>query len=177
MHSASPASIALYLAIIALFVYRLVRPQRISTVRLWVMPFFLVALTAFAVWGTGVAAAQLGYGAPGTWQLALALCAGVVVGIPLGLFRGRHSDVKATGKPNVMYVRSSPLIVVVWLAAFAARSLIRFLMPHAGAASALAGDGLMAFAAAALIVSYAVIYRRFRALEVSSTSIAAGTSA
>jgi hypothetical protein len=154
----------LYVIIISLFVFRLVRPQRISVLRLWIMPIFLLGLTAFAVWGAGVAAAQLGIAPPPAWETAAALCLGAVLGVPLGILRGRHSQVEPTDKPGVLYVRSSPLIVLVWLAAFAARAGIRYFMPHASSTATVVGDGLMAFAIAALIASYAIIYQRYRAL-------------
>ncbi len=167
MQSSQPpvlTTVLIYVVVLGLFIFRMARPQRMSIARLWIMPFFLVAVTALALWGNSVAAKQLGAAAAAPLQIALALIAGALLGIPLGLFRGRHSEVRATDKPGVMYIHSSPLIVVVWLAAFALRALVRYIMPHAGASASLAGDGVLAFAVSALITSYVIIYQRYRAL-------------
>jgi hypothetical protein len=61
-----------------------------------------------------------------------------------------------------MYVHSSPLIIIVWLAAFVARAALRAYLPHAQSGAALGGDGLLAFAMAALITSYYAIYQKYR---------------
>jgi hypothetical protein len=84
-----------------------------------------------------------------------------------------------------MYVRSSPLIVIVWLAAFVARAVLRAYLPHTqGGAAALAGDALLAFAVGALITSCYVIYKKYRlavqhacTVQFNNTSSSADTSA
>lgn len=152
----------IYVIVIALFVWRMARPQRMSVVRLWVMPFVLLALTGLSIWANAYAAMALGQAPPPPLELAGALLIGAVLGVPLGFLRGRHSEVKPTDRRGVMYVHSSPVIIVIWIAAFAFRALLRSILPHAQGAAALGGDGLLAFAMAALITSYYAIYQKYQ---------------
>ena len=152
----------IYVIVIALFVWRIARPQRMSVLRLWMMPVFLLAVTGFSIWGSAYASALAGQAPPPYWEVAAVLAIGAILGIPLGFLRGRHSEVKPTDRPGVMYVHSSPVIIIVWLAAFVARAVLRAYLPHAHAGTALGGDGLMAFAMAALITSYYAIYQKYR---------------
>lgn len=154
----------IYVIVAALLVYRLSRPQRLTTTRLFVMPILLLAMTAFAIWGNAMAAAQLGRAPAPPLGIVLALVVGALAGIPLGILRGKHSEVRPTGRPGVMFVHSSPLIIIVWVAVFALRALLRYLLPNAGPSAGMIGDGLLAFAVAALITSYVVIYQRYQAL-------------
>jgi hypothetical protein len=152
----------IYAIAIALFVWRIARPQRMSVVRLWIMPVVLLALTALSIWANAYAAARIGQAPPPPWQLALVLLIGATLGVPLGFLRGRHSEVKPTDRPGVLFVHSSPLIIVIWLAAFVARAAVRAYLPHAQSGAALGGDALLAFAMAALITSYYAIYKKYR---------------
>jgi hypothetical protein len=153
----------IYVVAIALLVWRMARPQRMSVARLWIMPIFLVAITAFSIYAGMYASVLAGeMPAPG-WEIAVVLLGGAVLGLPLGFLRGRHSEVKPTERRGVMYVHSSPVIVVVWLAAFAGRQALRAFLPHARGAASLASDGLLGFAVAALITSYYAIYQKYRA--------------
>lgn len=156
-------TLLIYVVVIALFVYRLARPQRISVTRLWIMPILLFVLTALSVYGSQVMAPR----AP--WQTGLAFAGGLLLGSPLGLLRGKHSQVTATDRKNVMFVRSSPAIVFLWLGAFVARAAIRYLVPGADTAEGVWGTGLMAFAVGALVTSYYAIYVKYRSLERQTT--------
>jgi CcdC-like protein len=166
MHAAQQPPFAttaiIYVIVIALFVWRMARPQRMSVLRLWIMPVFLLAITGFSIYANIYAAALAGEAPPADWQIAAVLALGAILGIPLGFLRGRHSEVKPTERPGVMYVHSSPVIILIWLAAFIARAVLRAVLPHAHAGTALGGDGLMAFAMAALITSYYAIYKKYR---------------
>jgi Protein of unknown function (DUF1453) len=166
MHSGQQPPFAttaiIYAVAIALLVWRMARPQRMSVTRLWIMPIVLLALTAFSIWSSMYASALAGQAPPTILQIGPFLVLGAALGIPLGFLRGHHSEVKPAG-PGVMYVHSSPVIIIVWLAAFVARAAMRTLLPHAGASTLLAGDALLAFAMAALITSYYAIYQKYRA--------------
>lgn len=168
MHSGQQPPIAttaiIYAFVIAMLVWRLARPQRMAVWRLWFMPILFLVLTVFSVWGNLYASAMTGQVPPPAWEIAAVLILGAVLGIPLGMLRGRHSEVKPGGRAGVMYVHSSPFIIIIWLGAFIARAALRAFMPHAGAEASLAGDGLMAFAMAALITSYYAIYQKYRML-------------
>lgn len=154
----------IYALAIGLFVWRLARPQRMSVARLWFMPVFLLVITGFSIWANVYASAMSGQAPPPDWQVAAVLIAGAALGIPLGFLRGRHSEVKPTDRPGVMYVHSSPLIIVVWLAAFVLRAAVRAYLPHAQGGAALGSDGVLAFAMGALITSYYAIYKKYRAV-------------
>lgn len=159
----SPYAIALiYVVAIAFFVWRMSRPQRTTVIGLWLRPVFLVFLTAFVVWSGNFAGLVLGQTPPPAWEVAAVLFVGAALGVPLGFLRGRHSEVKPTGRPGVMYVHSSPIIVIVWLAAFVARAALRFLMPGAQTGANIWGDGLLAFAVAAIVTSCFAIYAKYR---------------
>ncbi len=151
-----------YVVIIALFVWRMARPQRMSLTRLWIVPIVLLALTGFSIWANTYASMLRGQLPPAAWQIAALMIVGAALGIPLGLLRGRHSDVKPTDRPGVMYVRSSPVIIGIWLVAFLARAALRAFLPQARSGAALGGDALLAFAIAALITSYYAIYQKYR---------------
>jgi hypothetical protein len=187
MHTQQPpftTTAIVYVVAIAILVWRMARPQRTSVVRLWIMPLVLLAITALSLWASAYAAVVPGQTPPPVWQLGLVLAIGAAIGIPLGFLRGRHSVVTPAERPGVMYVHSSPLIVVVWLAAFVARAVLRAYLPHTqGGAAALGGDALLAFAMGALITSYYVIYGKYRlavqraeSARFSNTSSSADTS-
>lgn len=156
----------IYLFVIGIFVWRLVRPQRISVARLFVAPVLLLAVSVLSVYFSQ----QLAPAPP--WQIAIVLALGALAGIPLGILRGKHSDVRPTERPGVMDVRSSPFIIVVWLGAFAARSAARYFFAGSTGAS-IWSDGLLAFAISALIVSYVAIYLKYQ----SAAAQAAGQAA
>lgn len=154
----------IYVIVVVLLVWRMARPQRMSVVRLWLMPILLLVLTGVSIWGNAYASAMMGQVPPPDWEVAVVLLLGAAMGVPLGLLRGRHSEVKPTDRPGVMYVHSSAFIIIVWLAAYGARMALRLYLPHAQAGAALAGDGLLTFAMAALITSYYAIYKKYRAV-------------
>jgi hypothetical protein len=165
MHAQQPPlsmNLLIYVVVIALFVWRMSRPQRTTVAGLWVRPIILVLLTAFVVWSAGFAAVALGQTPPPAWEVAVVLAVGAVLGIPLGLLRGKHSEVKPTERPGVMYVHSSPLIAIIWIVAFVARAAIRYLVPGAQSGAGVWGDGLLAFAVAAIIASSFAIYSKYR---------------
>jgi hypothetical protein len=145
--------IIVVLAIVAL---RSLRPQRISITRMWVQPLILVFVAVFVIYS----AEQL-EPAP-VWEIAAALGIGAVVGIPFGILRGIHTDVRPTDRPGVMYLGSSWITILIYLVAFGLRSAIRMLMPHRGALSGAVGDGALAFAIAFIVTSYIFIARKYR---------------
>lgn len=152
----------IYAFAIAIFIWRWARPQRMSVARLWIMPIVLLAATGFSIYANMYASALQGEVPPPDWQVAAVLAIGAAFGIPLGFLRGRHSEVRPTECRGVMYVHSSPLIIIVWLAVFVLRAALRAYLPHAQTGAALGADGLLAFAMAAVITSYYAIYRKYR---------------
>ena len=152
--------LAVVLVVLAI---RFVRPQRISLTRMWIQPLILVALTGWTIYAT-----EALNPAP-AWEIAAALLIGGVVGIPFGILRGMHTDVRPTERPGVMYLGSSWVTIVIFAAAFGLRAVIRLVMPHRGSLSTAIGDGLLAFAIAFVVASYIVIFRKYE-LEVAAQS-------
>jgi hypothetical protein len=143
--------------LVALLVLRSVRPQRISVTRMWITPIILCALAAFVVYAN-----QSLRPAP-VWQVAVGSIIGLTAGIPFGVLRGRHTDVRPADRPGVMLLGSSWTTIVIYLIAFGGRFAVREMMPHRGAAAAVAGDALLGFAIAFIATSYIVIFRKYEA--------------
>ena len=155
-------TVVLYVVVLGLFVYRMVRPRKMSATRLLVLPVILLAISVLAVWGNAQSAQLTGAQPAPPLEVAAAMLVGVLAGIPLGMFRGRHSEIRPSGQPGVFFIHSSPLIIFVWIGVFAVRALLRYIMPHAGPMAEIVADGTLLFAMSALVVSYLVIYRRMQ---------------
>ena len=151
--------------VVALLAVRFVRPQRISVTRMWVSPLILIVLTGWAIYATE----RLEPAPP--WEVVAALLAGGAIGIPFGVLRGMHTDVRPTERPGVMYLGSSWVTIVIFLAAFGLRSMVRLVMPHSGSLSTAVGDALLAFAIAFIASSYVLIYRKYQA-ELAAQGVA-----
>ena len=151
--------LALYIVIGAIVLFRYSRPMKMSVTRLFVTPVIFVLMTAAVIWtSTLVPPAP-----PPAW-IALAVVLGLVFGIPLGIAMSAHRVVRRTEKPHVMYVEPSWITAVIWIGAFVLRAVIRLLLPP-GIVSVVVGDGLVLFGISAILASYFVIYRKFRALD------------
>jgi hypothetical protein len=152
------------LLVVALLAVRLLRPQRISVTRMWVAPLVLCALTAWVIYANNM----LNPAPP--FEIAIGLVVGALAGLPFGLLRGVHTDVRPTDRPGVMYLGSSWVTLAIFVGAFALRFVARELMPHRGSLSATIGDGLLAFAIVFIVASYYVIFRKYETLVKSAPS-------
>jgi len=154
MHS--EISTMVWLLVVAVVVYfRLLRPVRLRASRLWIGPAILILLTALLVWGSYEERIE-------PLEIAEALAIGVILGIPFGLLRGRHTRVRRTNDPHVLIVEPSVIPLLIWLVAFAGRATLRIFLPHAGPQALAASDGFLAFAVASLIGSRFVIAQKFK---------------
>lgn len=153
-HAPLGTTALIYVVVIALFVWRTMRPMRVSAARIWSRPALLVLVTAVSIW-----AEQMTAPSP-AWLVTAIVAGGTLLGIPLGVVRGRHSEVRSTERPGVYYVHSSPIVVVVWLLAFVARAAVRYAMPAAGNATTVWSLGLLAFATSAIAVSAYMIHQK-----------------
>jgi hypothetical protein len=79
------------------------------------------------------------------------------------MLRGRHTDVRLTDRPGVMYLGASWASGLIFAAAFGFRFVVRMVMPHRGALSSVISDALLAFALAYICTSYLAIYRKYEA--------------
>ena len=155
------STIAIYVVIAALMIVRYSRPQKMTLTRMWVAPLLFTAMTAFAIWGY-----QQQNPAP-AWTVAVAVIAGLILGVPLGYLRGRHTNVRITDTPGVMYLDASWVVLALWLGAFIVRRLIQVFLPH-GPLATIVGDGLIVFAIGAVLISYIEIYKKYRTLEAAA---------
>jgi hypothetical protein len=143
--------------VLVLVIVRTIRPQRISVTRLWLSPLILCGIAAFSIYET-----EMLNPAP-VWEIAVGLIVGAAAGIPFGMLRGYHTDVRPTDRPGVMYLGSSWAASLIFVGAFGLRFGIRTLMPHRGSLATVVGDGLLAFAIAYIATSYLAIYRKYQA--------------
>ncbi|HEX5273803.1 MAG TPA: hypothetical protein VFW34_00840 [Candidatus Rubrimentiphilum sp.] len=155
------SQLALYIVIAGIVLFRYSRPMKMSVARLFITPFVFLALTVASIW-----ASEQVYPAP-AWAIAAAIVIGVVFGVPLGIGMSAHRVVRRTEKPHVMYVEPSWITAVIWIGAFILRAVIRLLLPQ-GAIATVVGDGLVLFGISAILASYFVLYRKFRALDETS---------
>jgi hypothetical protein len=125
---------------------------------MWITPILLCALTAWAIYGN-----ELINPAP-PQEIALGLLVGAIAGIPFGILRGVHTEVRPTDRRGVMYLGSSWITVAIFAGAFVLRYAARMLMPHRGSLAATVGDALLAFAIAFIATSYFVIFRKYERL-------------
>jgi hypothetical protein len=152
------------IVVVAILALRWVRPQRISVTRMWVAPIVLCVLTAWVIYTNNV----LNPAPP--LEIAAGLVIGAICGIPFGMLRGKHTEVRPTERRGVMYLGSSWVTLVIFAAAFGLRYAIRAAMPHRGSLSAAVGDGLLAFAIAFIATSYIVIFRKYEELVARPSS-------
>ena len=160
-------TVAIYVVVAALLIWRNSRPQRMSVTRLWVAPIIFLLISVLSIYGSQLTDPL----AP--WQIAVTVIVGAVLGVPLGWARGHHSNVRLTEQPGVMYVDPSLVVMLLWLGAFIVRAALRYVFRTAGESVAIIGDGLLAFAISALVTSYYFIYTKYKALIESQETTAA----
>ncbi len=144
--------------VVVVLAIRMLRPQRISVTRLWLSPIILCALTAWVIYANNF----LNPAPPA--EIAAALILGAAAGLPFGVLRGMHTDVRPTDRQGVMYLGSSWVTLVIFAAAFGLRYTIRLVMPQHGSLTGAIGDGLLAFAIVFIAASYFVIFRKYEQL-------------
>jgi hypothetical protein len=125
---------------------------------MWVSPIILCVLTALAIYEN-----DRHYPAPPI-EIAVALFVGAVAGLPFGILRGMHTEVRPTDKPGVMHLGSSWVTIAIFAIAFGLRYAIRMAMPQRGELTGTIGDGLFAFAIVFIASSYFVIFRKYEGL-------------
>jgi hypothetical protein len=150
--------LAIYVVLAGIVLFRYSRPMKMSVARLFITPVVFLALTVVSIW----ASEQINP-AP-AWAIAAAIVVGALFGIPLGIAMSSHRVVRRTEKAHIMYVEPSWVTAVIWIGAFILRAVIRLLLPP-GVMATVVGDGLVLFGISAILASYFVIYRKFRALD------------
>src|SRR5579862_3293652 len=113
-----------YVIVVIILTVRFLRPQRISVTRMWIAPIILCAIAGLAIYGAAIANP-----AP-VWMIALGIVLGGIAGIPFGILRGMHTDVRPTNKPGVMELGTSWITMAIFIGAFGLRFAIRSFMPQ-----------------------------------------------
>ena len=152
-------SVIIYVVIAVLVLFRASRPQRISVTRMWVQAGLLIVLA-----GVAIVSSERIVEIP-AWQIATAALAGLAIGIPVGLLRGRHTHVSATDRHGVMLLGASWATAGIYLGAFAVRFLIRSLFPLGSPLGGAIGDGLLAFAIGIVGATYYAVFQKYEALD------------
>lgn len=151
--------ILMWVGIIALILFRASRPQRISVTRMWIMAGFLMLLGAFAIYGSEQ------FNPAPAWEIVLGVVLGIAAGVPVGMLRGRHTQVAATDRHGVMQLGPSWITAGIYVGAFAARAVLRTLIPPTSAMGTVVGDAVLVFAIAIIGTTYLVVYRKYEALD------------
>ncbi|MGH7660897.1 MAG: hypothetical protein ACRENA_08295 [Vulcanimicrobiaceae bacterium] len=149
------SSVIWLVVVVAIVYFRLLRPVKLRASRLWIGPVLLTLLGAFVAFGSYERSASPA-------GIAIAIVAGIALGLPFGLLRGRHTRVRSTGDSRVLVVEPSFIPLAIWFVAFAGRAALRIFLPHAGPVALAASDGFLAFAVAMLIGARLVIAQRFK---------------
>lgn len=149
--------------LIVVLVWRNARPQTMTVSRLWMVPAFMVVITAVLIAGTVVQHAAI-------WALLGALVVGIIAGIPVGLARGHHSKVTHAPKSGNIIVEPSIVTMMIWLAAFGLKYAVKFFLPHAGSGVLVLSDGFIAFAVASVVAARYMIFKKFKALQPASAA-------
>ncbi|MBV9720118.1 MAG: hypothetical protein JOZ77_12435 [Candidatus Eremiobacteraeota bacterium] len=137
---------------------RMIRPQKITLTRMWLTPLVFCLLMGWVIYAN-----QMLNPAP-PLEIVLALVLGGICGVPFGILRGMHTDVRPTDRRGVMYLGSSWITLLIFVVAFGLRFAIRQVTPLRGALSGAIGDALLAFAIAFIVASYVVIFRKYQRL-------------
>ncbi|MBV8637292.1 MAG: hypothetical protein JO322_04350 [Candidatus Eremiobacteraeota bacterium] len=152
-------SILIWIVVIALILFRASRPQRISVARMWAQAIILMFLGAFVIYSY-----ERLNPAP-AWEVIVAIAIGVAAGVPVGILRGRHTQVSATDRHGVMQLGPSWATAGIYVGAFVLRALLRFVFPPASTIGGVVGDALMVFAIAIIGTTYYAVYRKYEALD------------
>jgi hypothetical protein len=155
----SRESILIYIIVIALLLWRLSRPQRITVTRMWIAAGLLMVVAGLLVYES------FRLYSPPVWEVGAAALAGLVLGVPVGMLRGHHTQVSATDRPGVIQLGQSWQTAAIYIGAFVARFAIRAFFPTGSTAGNIVGDGLMFFAIGFLCMTYVAVYRKYEALD------------
>lgn len=160
---ANRVNLIIYAIVILLVLFRASRPQRTSVTRMWIFAGILMLA------GVGVIYESIVVFASPAWEIVVAVVLGLLAGIPLGLLRGRHTQVSATERHGVMRLGPSWATALIYVGAFAARAVIRMFLPPASAIGMVVSDGLIVFAIGIVGATYYSVYRKYEALDHAGT--------
>ncbi len=159
MSGQSTTQLIIYVVLIAWIAFRVSQPQRISVMRMWLFVGLLIVAVGILIYR----GANVFHPAP--WEIALAAVFGLVLGVPVGLLRGHHTQVSATERHGLMRLGPSWATAIIYLAALGARFAIRGALPPTSAVGNVVSDGLLFFAVGIIAATYYAVYRKYEALD------------
>ncbi len=152
------------LALVGILLALQFRERRVSVPRLWIIPALVLVLSALSVSRNPPAE-------PSGWAW---LGLGLVLGVGVGVLRGALTQVQHVDRAgSALLVRSSLWGVMVWLVAFALRTVVRQFVAGSGpdaATASLASATLVMVALGTVLANTLALYRVYRV-----TLIAPGT--
>jgi hypothetical protein len=111
-------TLLVYVAVVILIVFRQLRERRIRPgPTLWIFPVLLLVIAALPLTVENLTSAA---------DITLFAVA-ALLGIPLGFWQQTHSAIRVDRDAGFLYVKSNPLGILVFLAAFVLRAAIRFM--------------------------------------------------
>ena len=149
------------LAVLGLIVRRTLQTQ---TVRVWALVAVPLVLVVVAV-GAVVAVP------PASAAAAATIAAGAVTGAAIGYARGIHSTVKLGPRPGTLVIQGNVFLVIILVAAFAGRLLVRTFVGNTGMGTALA-DTFIVLAAVSVAVARGMLYFTWRRLVAAGRAVA-----
>jgi Protein of unknown function (DUF1453) len=124
---------ALIVVALGLRILRASREQRIGMASIWVAPAIFLLLTAWVIYADRF-----------TTPLDLILVVlAVIVGGAIGMYQGTHTTVRADRQAKVVYVKTRPLGIAIFVVVIALRLFIRLPAALSAAQNASLGSGGM----------------------------------
>jgi hypothetical protein len=165
-------STILFTLIALVFVVR--RTLTTQTMRVWALALIPALIIVLAIFAT--TAQQFTQSArPFNAVDIIILCLSALAGAVLGYFRGLHSEVKLGPRPGTIVVRGSVVLVIILVAAFAVRFLVRYIFSHDAQLGIVVSDAAIIFAAASVAVGRGMLYVAYRRLLTSQTGTVSRT--
>ena len=155
----SGTSILIWIVVIALILFRASRAQRISVTRMWVQAIILMLIGAFVIYSYEL------LNPASTWEVVVAIILGIAAGVPIGMLRGRHTQVSATDRHGVMQLGPSWATAGIYIGAFALRALLRYFVQPSSSLGRVVSDTVIVFAIAIIGATYYTVYRKYEALD------------
>jgi hypothetical protein len=149
-----PITLAVSAFIVYRFVRRELRPRIVRTRTLWIRPAVMLVVLGVLIFETLNISQQV------DGVLALAVAAGVLVGIVTGVLVVRSTTFSPAGLRGAVRVHGSRVTAAVWIGAVLLRLIARLFVPHSDRAAQFALDsGLIALVAVAFAI-VAVAFQR-----------------
>jgi hypothetical protein len=145
-----------------------------QTMRVWALALIPALIIVLAIFST--AAQQFTrFARPFTFVDIIILVLSAAAGCVLGYFRGLHSEVKLGPRPGTIVVKGSLVLVIILVAAFAVRFLVRYIFSSDEQLGIVVSDAAIIFAAGSVAVGRGMLFVAYRRLLTSQTGTVSRT--